>query len=98
MVGLRLKDVSETAMVLGETAVTSGAHCHRISRTVPGTGYVVPEEGGYPIRVRAGFASDQAIRQVAEQFATPFHNPTPALDDPRGDLTRSRPPRTRGVA
>ena len=30
MVGLRLKDLSETAMVLGELAVQSGAHCHRI--------------------------------------------------------------------
>ena len=84
MVGLRLKDVSETAMVLGETAVSSGAHCHRITRTVPGTGYVVPEEGGYPIRVRAGFASDHAIRQVSKEFATPFQEPAPRTRGPRG--------------
>ncbi len=71
MVGLRLKDLSETTMVLGELAVQTGAHCHRITRDVPGTGYVVPEEGGQPIRVRAGFASDDAIRDVAEQYATP---------------------------
>jgi S-DNA-T family DNA segregation ATPase FtsK/SpoIIIE len=71
MIGLRLKDLSETAMVLGEAAVTSGAHCHRISRHTPGMGYVVPEDGGYPIRVRAGHASDHAIRSVAARFATP---------------------------
>ena len=68
MVGLRLKDVSETTMVLGEIAVTSGAHCHRITRDAPGTGYVLPEDGSHPIRVRAGFASDAAIRDVAARF------------------------------
>ncbi len=71
MVGLRLKDLSETTMVLGEVAVNSGAHCHRISRNAPGTGYVVPEDGGPPMRVRAGFASDEAIREVATRFAAP---------------------------
>lgn len=71
MIGLRLKDLSETTMVLGEVAVLSGAHCHRITRGAPGTGYVIPEDGGHPIRVRAGFASDEAIRAVAERFATP---------------------------
>ena len=71
MVGLRLKDLSETTMVLGEQAVQTGAHCHRITRDVPGTGYVIPEEGGQPIRVRAGFASDEVIRAVSERYATP---------------------------
>jgi S-DNA-T family DNA segregation ATPase FtsK/SpoIIIE len=68
MVGLRLKDVSETAMVLGETAFTNGALCHRISREAPGTGFVIPESGGPPVRVRAGYASDDAIRDVARRF------------------------------
>ncbi len=71
MVGLRLKDVTETAMVLGDQAVTTGAHCHRISRHTPGVGYVLPEHGGAPVRVRAGYASDQMIRQVAHRFAAP---------------------------
>jgi S-DNA-T family DNA segregation ATPase FtsK/SpoIIIE len=70
MIGLRLKDLSETTMVLGEVAVLSGAHCHRITRDVPGTGYVVPEDGGHPIRVRAGYASDDRIRQVATDYGT----------------------------
>ena len=101
MIGLRLKDINETAMVLGETAVTSGAHCHRISRTMPGMGYVVPEEGGYPVRVRAGFASDHAIRAVASTFATPVHEELPVIDvatndDPRA--ARRRSTRGSGVA
>lgn len=71
MVGLRLKDLAETAMVLGEVAVESGAHCHRITRDVPGTAYVLPEDGTHPIRVRAGYASDEAIRAIAAQYAAP---------------------------
>jgi DNA segregation ATPase FtsK/SpoIIIE, S-DNA-T family len=71
MVGLRLKDLAETAMVLGEVAVESGAHCHRITRDVPGTGFVLPEDGTHPLRVRAGFASDDAIREVASEYAAP---------------------------
>lgn len=71
MVGLRLKDVSESTMVLGESAVSSGALCHRLSRDLPGTGYVVPETGGPPVKVRAGYASDDAIRETAAAFATP---------------------------
>ena len=85
MVGLRLKDISETAMVLGESAVNSGAHCHRITPRTPGLGYVVPEDGGYPIRVRAGFASDRVIRSVATSFATPTRQPIDAAADLRRD-------------
>lgn len=97
MIGLRLKDVSETTMVLGESAVSSGAHCHRIQRSVPGTGYVIPEEGGYPIRVRAGFASDHVIRQVAKAFATPVQLEVPPLEQ-RDDLVpRSRSSRPKGA-
>jgi S-DNA-T family DNA segregation ATPase FtsK/SpoIIIE len=93
MIGLRLKDLSETAMVLGEAAVTSGAHCHRITRHTPGMGYVVPEDGGYPIRVRAGYASDHAIRSVATRFATPVQQTLvvpPAVEDERRPARRPR--------
>ena len=94
MVGLRLKDVSETTMVLGEVAVLSGAHCHRITRAVPGTGYVIPEDGGHPIRVRAGFASDEAIRRVAQEFATPTRRPVEVSAVEAADAV-SRPRRSR---
>jgi S-DNA-T family DNA segregation ATPase FtsK/SpoIIIE len=100
MIGLRLKDINETAMVLGETAVTSGAHCHRISRTTPGIGYVVPEDGGSPVRVRAGFASDHAIRAVAVEFATPVQEDLPVHDRSADELraARKRAPRGSEVA
>jgi DNA segregation ATPase FtsK/SpoIIIE, S-DNA-T family len=94
MVGLRLKDLNETAMVLGETAVSSGAHCHRITRETPGIGYVVPEDAGYPIRVRAGFVSDQAIQSVAAEFRAPVHEPVvvrePSAEDQLNRLHRTR--------
>jgi S-DNA-T family DNA segregation ATPase FtsK/SpoIIIE len=93
MVGLRLKDVTETAMVLGDQAVTSGAHCHRISRHTPGVGYVLPEHGGPPIRVRAGYATDELIRQVAARFPAPDRQesqPVPVPADLVGVEGRSR--------
>jgi len=97
MVGLRLKDLSETSMVLGEAAVHGGAHCHRITRDSPGTGYVLPENGGHPIRVRAGFASDEDIRAVAAQYATPvrLHIEVPPVAEFEPRPRRSR---TSGVA
>jgi S-DNA-T family DNA segregation ATPase FtsK/SpoIIIE len=87
MIGLRLKDLSETAMVLGEVALTGGALCHRISRATPGMGYVVPEQGGHPVRVRAGYVSDEAIRQLSATYASPTHLPVvvPPADQANGD-------------
>src|SRR5699024_6408648 len=87
MIGLRLKDLNETAMVLGEFAVTSGAHCHRITRQTPGMGYVVPEEDGYPIRVRAGMTTDAAIHDISHRFATPMQVPVRATATDRTDGT-----------
>lgn len=95
MVGLRLKDISETTMVLGELAALSGAHCHRITRDVPGTGYVLPEDGSHPIRVRAGYASDESIRDVASRFASPVQG-TVDVSSVEESLTLRRPrPRSR---
>jgi len=94
MVGLRLKDLSETAMVLGEVAVESGAHCHRITRDVPGTGFVLPEDGTHPVRVRAGFASDEAIRAVARDHATPTQVTLVVPEDPPVKQPRVKRPRS----
>ena len=63
MVGLRLKDLSETSMVLGESAVHAGAHCHRITRDVPGTGLRAARGRGPPIRVRAGQVPRALLRR-----------------------------------
>lgn len=90
MVGLRLKDLSETAMVLGERAVESGAWCHRITPDVPGTGYVLPEDGSHPVRVRAGSASDDAIRKVAGEYRTDHRVVVLPCDPPQPPRPRAR--------
>jgi len=41
VIGLRLRDRSETAMVLGEGAVAAGALCHETSPTTPGLAYLL---------------------------------------------------------
>jgi DNA segregation ATPase FtsK/SpoIIIE, S-DNA-T family len=102
MVGLRLKDVSETAMVLGDSAAATGALCHRILRTHPGVGFVVPEDGGFPVRVRAGFVSDAAIRSTAHRFATaspaPMATPAAKVLESTRSTSRATAPGGREVA
>lgn len=97
MVGLRLKDQSETTMVLGDTVAQGGALCHRITRDVPGTGYVVPEDGGPPMRVRAGFVPDELIREVAAKYAAPLQVELEVQPADADDRPRARP-RTGEVA
>jgi DNA segregation ATPase FtsK/SpoIIIE, S-DNA-T family len=96
MVGLRLKDASETAMVLGDTALSSGALCHRILRESAGMGYVLPEDGGHPIRVRAGYVSDDSIRELATRFPTPTRVAVELLERSPFERPRSRE-RSRGA-
>lgn len=102
MVGLRLKDASETAMVLGDAAAASGALCHRILRTHPGVAFVVPEDGGFPVRVRAGWVSDAAIRSTARRFATltpaPLVTPAAKVLEARSSTRRATAPGGREVA
>jgi len=79
-VGLRLRDTSEVAMVFGDGALVDLAPCHRITRHAQGTGYVLPEDGGNPVRVRAGYTDDTTIRRAAALFATPVRHDVPAPD------------------
>ena len=76
--GLRLRDREEVAMVLGDGAVQAGAWCHKIPRSTPGVGFVLGEDGR-PVRVRAGYVSDDMIRDCAARFprrpAAPDHRP-----------------------
>lgn len=74
-IGLRLRDRMETAMVLGDGAVAAGAACHEISPSMPGTAYVLPEDGSPPQRVRAAFASDEQIRDAALAYFAPHPRP-----------------------
>lgn len=95
MVGLRLKDATETSMVLGDAAVSAGALCHRISRATPGMGYVLPEDGGYPLRVRAGQVPDALLRSVATEYAAPRQVPViPAAALESARSSRRTPPAT----
>ncbi len=96
MIGLRLRDALETSMVLGEGMREKGALCQQIPSTLPGVAYVVPDDGGDPIRVRAGHANDELIAQVADAFEAPHHVeitiPTPDISEKQ---TTPRPRRSR---
>ena len=96
-VGLRLRDRMETAMILGDGAVSAGALCHEISPDTPGVAYVLSEDQGNPERVRAGLITDDMIRDAASRHPAPRHIaivvPEPAADNPRPPRTR-REPRT----
>lgn len=95
-VGLRLRDRIETAMVLGEGAVATGALCHEISPTTPGMAYVLPETGAAPERVRAAFAPDEQIREAALAYFAPHPRPVTVPvqeEEPAPRRTRTRRPR-----
>lgn len=66
--GLRLRGREEVAMVLGDGMRAAGAKCDRIPRSTPGVGYVLPDGESRPVRVRAGWVSDEVIRMTAERF------------------------------
>ena len=93
MVGLRLRDREETSMVLGDGAVASGALCHKIPLASPGIGYVVPEDGSEPVRVRAAFVDDDLIRAAAARFPAPSTIPVVVpepTEKPRSSRSRPR--------
>ncbi|WP_454114337.1 hypothetical protein [Microbacterium lacticum] len=92
-VGLRLRDGVETAMVLGDGAVAAGALCHVISPDDPGIAYVLPDDGRPPERVRAGFVSDDMIRDAAARFAAPRHIPIVIPESPTAPERPTRAPR-----
>ena len=91
-VGLRLRDRMETAMVLGDGAVVAGALCHEILPDTPGVGYVLPEDGRPPERVRAGLVTDEMIRDRASRFAAPRQIPIVIPESPP-DVPRQPRPR-----
>ncbi|MFF2273568.1 FtsK/SpoIIIE domain-containing protein [Agromyces sp. NPDC058136] len=92
-IGLRLRDAIETSMVLGEGMREKGALCHHIPPTLPGVGFVVPDDGSDPVRVRAAVVTDEMIRAAARDFPAPAQIPIvlpqPAEANP-ATATRSR--------
>jgi S-DNA-T family DNA segregation ATPase FtsK/SpoIIIE len=73
---LRVANKSHVGMVLGEHAYDRGAWANRIGESEPGVGYLFGEGVREPLRVRAGWVSDQTIKQL-EAFVT---GPTPAIN------------------
>jgi S-DNA-T family DNA segregation ATPase FtsK/SpoIIIE len=67
-IALRLRSRDEVAMVLGD-GLADTAPAHRISPDLPGTGYVI-EEDGATLRVRADYWPDTLIRTVAAQYTS----------------------------
>lgn len=95
MIGLRLADREETAMVLGDGAANAGAACHRIPATTPGVGYLIPETGGPPVRVRGALISDDDIRHTAVSYPAPRRRPVILAASPIDGSSASSPPRPR---
>jgi len=71
---LRLLEDVQVDMVLGRSARQQGAECDRIPASLPGVGYVILEGHREPVRVRAGFVSDDDLVATVRDFAP---RPTP---------------------
>ncbi len=85
--GMRLRDATETDMVVGSHARHVGAACELIPATLPGVGWMVPDSGGQPVRFRLGHVTDTDIRVAARRFPAavrmPITVPEPSQDKPR---------------
>jgi S-DNA-T family DNA segregation ATPase FtsK/SpoIIIE len=68
-VGLRLDEPTQVDMVLGDGARAQGARCDRIKGSTPGVGYVRLDGVREPIRVRAGYVTDEDIAAMAAEYA-----------------------------
>src|SRR5699024_7221451 len=67
-IGLRLVENGQADMVLGDGAHQRGAACDQIPETTPGVGYLVEDGTQAVTRVRAGYLTDDDIRQLADTF------------------------------
>ncbi len=67
-IAMRLDNEAQVEMALGEGARDLGAECDRIPESLPGVAYVLQEGKREPVRVRAAYMSDDAIRDMATTF------------------------------
>jgi S-DNA-T family DNA segregation ATPase FtsK/SpoIIIE len=81
---LRVTAKSHVGMVLGDGAYERGAWANRITEAEAGTGYVFGEGIREPLRVRAGWVSDQTIKHLETFVARPVTEDmaVPALSAP----------------
>ncbi len=80
---LRVASKSHVGMVLGDQAYDRGAWANRIGESEPGVGYLFGEGVREPLRVRAAWVPDEAIKAL-ERFVTapspdPAGRPAPVL-------------------
>ncbi|MHA6785843.1 FtsK/SpoIIIE domain-containing protein [Pseudonocardia saturnea] len=68
---LRVATKSHVAMVLGDQAYDRGAWANRIPESTPGVGYIFGEGIREPLRIRAGWVPDLAIKMLEEFVAGP---------------------------
>lgn len=67
-VAMRLDSPMQVDMVLGDGQWERGAWADRIAPSTPGTAYVVEEGVREPLRMRAGYTSDDEIRRIAHHY------------------------------
>jgi S-DNA-T family DNA segregation ATPase FtsK/SpoIIIE len=88
--GLRLRDSTETDMILGDAARRAGAHCEHIPAALPGVGWMVPDTGGPAIRFRLAHVTDDDIAAATSRFRAARQVPVvvPAPEPPARERTR----------
>jgi S-DNA-T family DNA segregation ATPase FtsK/SpoIIIE len=76
---LRVSAKSHVGMVLGDQAYERGAWANRITEAEAGTGYVFGEGIREPLRIRAGWVPDEAIKHLEAFVTSPGRQDTAAL-------------------
>ncbi|HET9257701.1 MAG TPA: FtsK/SpoIIIE domain-containing protein, partial [Pseudonocardiaceae bacterium] len=76
---LRVSAKSHVGMVLGDQAYERGAWANRITDAEAGVGYVFGEGIREPLRVRAGWVPDQAIKHLETVITSPLTPDSPVL-------------------
>ncbi|SFO37774.1 DNA segregation ATPase FtsK/SpoIIIE, S-DNA-T family [Pseudonocardia ammonioxydans] len=75
---LRVASKSHVGMVLGEHAYDRGAWANRIGESEAGVGYLFGEGVREPLRVRAAWVSDEAIKALENYIAGTLPSAVPA--------------------
>jgi S-DNA-T family DNA segregation ATPase FtsK/SpoIIIE len=70
-IALGLEKADQVDMVLGDGMYDSGARCDEIPASLPGLAYVKLDGRAEPGRVRSGYVTDDEIKEMADEYATP---------------------------
>ena len=79
---LRVSAKSHVGMVLGDQAYERGAWANRITEAEAGVGYVFGEGIREPLRIRAGWVSDDTIKHLETFVTGPIKHDTAVLPFP----------------